>query len=218
MSSKFVRFAAGGGKQQSQPAKALGLAWRSPGTSSPSSTAARWKSTAGSVNLPNLRSACHAKRWEARCDGQHPSGRRRERRGRAVSPTFSPRAATRDVCGALRQLSEDALGKLAGGVEPTLIAILSDINMPEMDGSNCSARSNDAIQSCRWQTSRRRQRDGEGTFAGTAGTGKMRRKRPFAHASSNWEDLLRSGGDRERLESAQQREARLLVAAIRRSW
>jgi CheY-like chemotaxis protein len=29
---------------------------------------------------------------------------------------------------------EDALGKLAGGVEPTLIAILSDINMPEMDG------------------------------------------------------------------------------------
>ena len=29
---------------------------------------------------------------------------------------------------------EDALGKLAGGVEPTLIAILSDINMPGMDG------------------------------------------------------------------------------------
>jgi two-component system, response regulator, stage 0 sporulation protein F len=27
-----------------------------------------------------------------------------------------------------------ALGKLAGGVEPTLIAILSDINMPGMDG------------------------------------------------------------------------------------
>ena len=29
---------------------------------------------------------------------------------------------------------EDALGKLAGGVEPTLIAILSDINMPGKDG------------------------------------------------------------------------------------
>ena len=29
---------------------------------------------------------------------------------------------------------EDALDKLAGGVEPTLIAILSDINMPGMDG------------------------------------------------------------------------------------
>jgi CheY-like chemotaxis protein len=29
---------------------------------------------------------------------------------------------------------EDALGKLAGGVEPSLIAILSDINMPGMDG------------------------------------------------------------------------------------
>ena len=29
---------------------------------------------------------------------------------------------------------EEALGKLAGGVEPTLIAILSDINMPGMDG------------------------------------------------------------------------------------
>jgi CheY-like chemotaxis protein len=29
---------------------------------------------------------------------------------------------------------EDALDKLASGVEPTLIAILSDINMPGMDG------------------------------------------------------------------------------------
>ena len=29
---------------------------------------------------------------------------------------------------------EDALGKLSGGVEPTLIAILSDINMSGMDG------------------------------------------------------------------------------------
>jgi CheY-like chemotaxis protein len=29
---------------------------------------------------------------------------------------------------------EDALDKLTGGVEPSLIAILSDINMPGMDG------------------------------------------------------------------------------------
>ena len=29
---------------------------------------------------------------------------------------------------------EEALEKLAGGIEPTLIVILSDINMPGMDG------------------------------------------------------------------------------------
>jgi CheY-like chemotaxis protein len=29
---------------------------------------------------------------------------------------------------------EEALGKLAGGIEPQLIVILSDINMPGMDG------------------------------------------------------------------------------------
>jgi hypothetical protein len=31
------------------------------------------------------------------------------------------------------KLGEDALSKLAGGVEPNLIAILSNINRPEMD-------------------------------------------------------------------------------------
>jgi CheY-like chemotaxis protein len=30
--------------------------------------------------------------------------------------------------------AEEALGKLAGGIEPQLIVILSDINMPGMDG------------------------------------------------------------------------------------
>jgi CheY-like chemotaxis protein len=34
-----------------------------------------------------------------------------------------------------------ALEKLSNGIEPTLIVILSDINMPGMDGLNCSARS-----------------------------------------------------------------------------
>src|SRR5215211_3049434 len=29
---------------------------------------------------------------------------------------------------------DEALGKLVGGIEPTLIVILSDINMPGMDG------------------------------------------------------------------------------------
>jgi CheY-like chemotaxis protein len=68
---------------------------------------------------------------EARYEGQHPGGRRRERCGLAVSPTFSPRGAARDICA---NSGEDALDKLAGGVEPTLIAILSDINMLGMDG------------------------------------------------------------------------------------
>jgi two-component system, NtrC family, sensor kinase len=83
-----------------------GTAWvsRSATTSSPSNTVVRSKSTAGSANSPNLRSACHAGRWEARYDGQHPGRRRRERPGRSVSPTFPPRGAARDVCDALRQL------------------------------------------------------------------------------------------------------------------
>lgn len=32
------------------------------------------------------------------------------------------------------QSAEEALGKLGGGIEPELIVILSDINMPGMDG------------------------------------------------------------------------------------
>jgi two-component system NtrC family sensor kinase len=44
--------------RQSPPAKAPGSACRSAGTSSPSSMAARSRSTAGSASSPNLRSAC----------------------------------------------------------------------------------------------------------------------------------------------------------------
>src|SRR5262249_37166603 len=44
--------------QQSRPAKAPASACRSPMTSSPSNTAARSRSTAGSASSPNLRSAC----------------------------------------------------------------------------------------------------------------------------------------------------------------
>ena len=35
---------------------------------------------------------------------------------------------------ALRKLGEEALEKLVDGIEPALIVILSDINMPGMDG------------------------------------------------------------------------------------
>jgi hypothetical protein len=55
--------------RQSPPAKAPGSDCRSPGTSSPSSTAAQSRSTAGWASSPNLRSACRAARWETRCDG-----------------------------------------------------------------------------------------------------------------------------------------------------
>ena len=41
---------------------------------------------------------------------------------------------------------EDTLDKLAGGVEPTLIAILPDINMPGMDGLDLLGAINDATR------------------------------------------------------------------------
>ena len=38
-----------------------------------------------------------------------------------------------NVCVALRYLGLEALDRLAGEIEPTLVAVLSDINMPGMD-------------------------------------------------------------------------------------
>ena len=39
---------------------------------------------------------------------------------------------------------EEALDELADGIEPPLIVILSDINMPGMDGAGAAARDQDA--------------------------------------------------------------------------
>jgi hypothetical protein len=44
---------------------------------------------------------------------------------------------------------EDALGKLAGGVELTLIAILSDINIPGMDGLDLLGEIKRRFRRCR---------------------------------------------------------------------
>ena len=42
-----------------------------------------------------------------------------------------------------------ALNLLTEGIEPTLMVILSDINMPQMDGLICSLRSSNAGPICR---------------------------------------------------------------------
>ena len=59
----------------SRPAKALGSVSRSAGTSSPSNTAARSRSTAGSAGSPNLRYACRA---PARRQQQRPRHERQD--------------------------------------------------------------------------------------------------------------------------------------------
>ena len=43
----------------------------------------------------------------------------------------------------------EALDRLAGKIEPTLVAVLSDINMPGMDGLNRSVRSSSGSPTCR---------------------------------------------------------------------
>jgi two-component system response regulator (stage 0 sporulation protein F) len=43
----------------------------------------------------------------------------------------------------------EALDRLAAEIQPTLVAVLSDINMPGIDGWNCLARSNSVVPICR---------------------------------------------------------------------
>jgi len=44
---------------------------------------------------------------------------------------------------------EQALDRLAEEIDPTLVAVLSDINMPGMEDWNCSAKSNIVALICR---------------------------------------------------------------------
>ena len=43
----------------------------------------------------------------------------------------------------------EALDRLAEEIQPTLVAVLSDINMPGMDGLNRSVRSSSGSPTCR---------------------------------------------------------------------
>ena len=43
----------------------------------------------------------------------------------------------------------EALDRLAGEIQPALVAVLSDINMPGMMGWNCLARLNSVAPICR---------------------------------------------------------------------
>ena len=66
---------------------------------------------------------------------QHPGRRRRARCRRPVPPAVSPRGAARAPMSLhFAHSGEEALERLAGEIEPQLIVILSDINMPGMDG------------------------------------------------------------------------------------
>ena len=91
-----------------------------------------------SASSPSSRSACPAPIGQPprqHHERQHPGRGRRTRCGRALSATVSPRGPPGHLCHALSRLpGAEALDRLAGEIEPTLVAVLSDINMPGMDG------------------------------------------------------------------------------------
>ena len=71
-----------------------------------------------------------------------------------VADLFRQQLSPRDPPGHLRDAFRRARARRrwtnsTDGIEPTLIVILSDINMPGMDGLTCWARSSSASPSCR---------------------------------------------------------------------
>ncbi|TMJ63397.1 MAG: response regulator [Alphaproteobacteria bacterium] len=67
-------------------------------------------------------------------DCQYPDRRRRGRHRRVVPPAFPPRGAQGLYALHFAESAEEALQMLADGIRPQLIVILSDINIPGMDG------------------------------------------------------------------------------------
>src|SRR5215469_3756327 len=122
----------------SRPARAPGSACRSATTSSPSSMAARSRWRASPARTPSSPSACRA------ID-------QRQHLGEGMSVSILVVDDEPDIAELFRQRfrrearagtyvmhfansGEGALQLLGGGIEPQLIVILSDINMPGMDG------------------------------------------------------------------------------------
>src|SRR3984957_3872806 len=129
---------------RSQPARAPGSACRSAMKSSPNSIAGRLRSPAWSESSPNLSSLCRAA-----APAKTRSILLRELRIMPVSilivddePDVADlfrqqfRRETREGVYVLHFVlsAPEALERLAGEIEPQLIVILSDINMPGMDG------------------------------------------------------------------------------------
>src|SRR5271170_924164 len=128
----------------SQPARAQGSDCRSAMKSSPNSIAGRSRSPALSESSPNSRYVCRA--------ASAPKGRRILRRELGImSVSILIVDDEPDVAILFRQQfrrearegvyvlhfalsASEALERLAGEIEPQLIVILSDINMPGMDG------------------------------------------------------------------------------------
>src|SRR5215471_5768351 len=71
---------------------------------------------------------------ETEHERQHPGGGRRTRRRRIFRQQFRCEARQGTYVMHFASSGEDALSKLNDGVDPQLIVILSDINMPGMDG------------------------------------------------------------------------------------